>query len=323
MIELPDLLAARDIVYTSMPPTPQYCWPLLADAVGAELWVKHENHTPTGAFKVRGGLVYLDRLQDKDPGAQGIISATRGNHGQSLAFAATRHGLACRVVVPHGNSSEKNAAMRAFGADLVEHGSDFDDARLEAERLADAEALHMVPSFHRDLVAGVASYGLELFEACPDLDVVYAPLGLGSGLCGLIAARDALGLATRIVGVVAENAAAYALSWQAGRVVEVNSVSTFADGIAVRIPSAEAFGIIRNGADRIVRVSEDDIAEAVRLLYRSTHNLAEGAGAAPLAGALSDRRDLKGQKVGVILSGQNIDAGWFQLILGGGTPHPR
>lgn len=323
MIELPDLLAARTIVYRSMPPTPQYCWPLLSESVGADLWVKHENHTPTGAFKVRGGLVYLDRLRTNDPGAQGIISATRGNHGQSLAFAATRQDMPCRVVVPHGNSSEKNAAMRAFGADLIEHGSDFDDARLEAERLADTEALHMVPSFHRDLVAGVASYGLELFEAVPDLDVVYAPLGLGSGMCGLIAARDALGLSTRIVGVVSENAAAYALSWQAGRVVEVNSVSTFADGIAVRIPSAEALQIIRNGADRLVRVSEDDIAEAVRLFYRSTHNLAEGAGAAPLAGALSEKDDLKGQKVGVILSGQNIDTDWFQQILGGETPKPR
>jgi len=323
MIELPDLLTARNIVYRSMPPTPQYRWPLLSEQVGADLWVKHENHTPAGAFKVRGGLVYLDRLRTNEPGAKGIVSATRGNHGQSLAYAATRHELPCRVVVPHGNSSEKNAAMRAFGADLIEHGSDFDDARLEAERLADAEALHMVPSFHRDLVAGVASYGLELFEAVPDLDVVYAPLGLGSGICGLIAARDALGLSTRIVGVVSENAAAYALSWQAGRVIEVNSVSTFADGIAVRIPSAEAFEIIRAGADRIVRVSEDDIAEAVRLLYRSTHNLAEGAGGAPLAGALSEKDDLKGQKVGVILSGQNIDTDWFQQILGGGTPEPR
>jgi len=323
MIELPDLLAARNIVYRSMPPTPQYCWPLLSQQMGTDLFVKHENHTPTGAFKVRGGLVYLDRLRNDDPDARGIVSATRGNHGQSLAYAATRHGLTCRVVVPHGNSSEKNAAMRAFGADLVEHGSDFDDARQEAERLANAEALHMVPSFHRDLVAGVASYGLELFEAVPDLDVVYAPLGLGSGICGLIAARDALGLSTRIVGVVSENAAAYSLSWQAGRVVEVNSVSTFADGIAVRIPSAEAFEIIRAGADRIVRVSEDDIAEAVRLLYRATHNLAEGAGGAPLAGALSDKDDLKGQKVGVILSGQNIDTDWFQQILGGATPEPR
>jgi len=323
MIELPDLLAARNIVYRSMPPTPQYCWPLLSQQMGTDLFVKHENHTPTGAFKVRGGLVYLDRLRNDDPDARGIVSATRGNHGQSLAYAATRHGLTCRVVVPHGNSSEKNAAMRAFGADLVEHGSDFDDARQEAERLANAEALHMVPSFHRDLVAGVASYGLELFEAVPDLDVVYAPLGLGSGICGLIAARDALGLSTRIVGVVSENAAAYSLSWRAGRVVEVNSVSTFADGIAVRIPSAEAFEIIRAGADRIVRVSEDDIAEAVRLLYRATHNLAEGAGGAPLAGALSDKDDLKGQKVGVILSGQNIDTDWFQQILGGATPEPR
>lgn len=323
MLALSDLTEAQSIVYRSMPATPQYCWPLLCEALGTDVWVKHENHTPTGAFKVRGGLVYLDRLRERDPEIAGIISATRGNHGQSLAFAARQHGLPCKVVVPHGNSSEKNAAMRAFGAGLIEHGADFDDARMEAERLALSEGLHMVPSFHEDLVAGVASYGMELMKAVANLDVIYVPIGLGSGICGLISARDALGLTTRIVGVVSEQAKAYALSWDAGHVVEVDSVATFADGIAVRIPNQTAFDMIRKGADHIVCVSDTDIADAIRLMYRSTHNLAEGAGAAPLAGAFKERDELKGQKVGAILCGQNIDTDWFLDILSGQTPRPR
>lgn len=323
MLDLSDLTNAQSIVYRSMPPTPQYCWPLLSEALGTDVWIKHENHTPTGAFKVRGGLVYLDRLRKRAPETTGIISATRGNHGQSLAFAARQHGMTCKVVVPHGNSSEKNAAMRAFGADLIEHGADFDDARTEAERVALSENLHMVPSFHDDLVAGVASYGMELMTAIADLDVIYVPIGLGSGICGLISARDALGLSTRIVGVVSEHANAYALSWEAGHVVEVNSVATFADGIAVRIPNRVALEMICKGADHIVSVSDTEIADAIRLMYRSTHNLAEGAGAAPLAGAMKERDGLRGRKVGAILCGQNIDTDWFAEILSGQTPLPR
>ena len=323
MLDLSNLKNAQQTVYRSMQPTPQYCWPILCAEIGAELWMKHENHTPIGAFKARGGLVYLERLKERDPTATGIISATRGNHGQSLALAAGKYGLHCKILVPHGNSTEKNAAMRALGADLIEHGSDFDEARDEAERLAEIEGLHMVPSFHPDLVAGVGSYAMELFSAVPDLEIVYVPLGLGSGICGLISARDALGLSTKIVGVVPENAAAYALSWQAGRVVEVNSVATFADGIAVRIPHKGAFEMIRNGADHIVTVKEDEIADAARLIYRATHNLAEGAGAAALAAALKERQTLKDRKVAVILSGQNIDTDWFLEILSQRTPTPR
>jgi len=322
MLTLTDLKNAQDIVYRSMQATPHYRWPILCEALGADVWTKHENHTPIGAFKVRGGLVYLHKLKQAAPATKGVISATRGNHGQSLAFAAALHGLDCKILVPHGNSTEKNAAMRAFGAELIEHGADFDDARLEAERLAASEGLHMVPSFHADLVAGVGSYAMELFTALPDLDVVYAPVGLGSGICGLISARDALGLSTRIVGVVAENAAAYALSFEAGRVVEVNAVETFADGIAVRIPSPVAFDVIKRGAEGIVRVSEDEIADAIRLTFRASHNLAEGAGAAPLAAAFKQRTTLKGQKVGVILSGQNIDTSRFADLLCGRTPSP-
>lgn len=323
MLPLPDLKDARAIVSRAMAPTPQYRWPLLCEAIGAEIRVKHENHTPTGAFKVRGGLVYVDRLLTREPDVAGLVCATRGNHGQSIAFAAKRAGLSCRIVVPYGNSREKNAAMRAFGGEIVEHGQDFDDAFAEARRMAAAEGLHLVPSFHPDLVAGVGTYGLELFEAEPDLDILFVPVGLGSGLCGLIAARDGLGAAARIVGVVSDKADAYARSFAAGHVVNVAEVATFADGIAVREPNAEALEVIRRGADSIVTVSEDTIAEAIRLYYRATHNIAEGAGAAALAAAMQDKADLADKKVGVILCGQNIDTDWYAGILAGQTPMPR
>lgn len=323
MLPLHNLTDARAIVSRAMAPTPQYRWPLLCEAIGAEIRVKHENHTPTGAFKVRGGLVYVDRLLTREPDVAGLVCATRGNHGQSIAFAAKRAGLSCRIVVPYGNSREKNAAMRAFGGEIVEHGQDFDDAFAEARRMAAAEGLHLVPSFHPDLVAGVGTYGLELFEAEPDLDIVFAPVGLGSGLCGLIAARDGLGAAARIVGVVSDKADAYARSFAAGSVVNVAEVATFADGIAVREPNAEALEVIRRGADSIVTVSEDAIAEAIRLYYRATHNIAEGAGAAALAAAMQDKANLADKKVGVILCGQNIDTDWYAGILAGQTPMPR
>ncbi|MEM1046600.1 MAG: threonine dehydratase [Pseudomonadota bacterium] len=323
MLPLSDLVNARSIVSRAMAPTPQYQWPLLCEAIGTDIRVKHENHTPTGAFKVRGGLVYVERLLKQEPDIAGLVCATRGNHGQSIAFAAKRAGLLCRIVVPHGNSREKNAAMRAFGGEVIEHGQDFDDAFAEARRMAQADGLHLVPSFHPDLVAGVGTYGLELFEAEPDLDIVYAPVGLGSGLCGLIAARDGLGASARIVGVVSDKADAYARSFAAGRVVEVDHIATFADGIAVREPHAEALDVIRRGAETVVTVSEDAIADAIRLYYRATHNIAEGAGAAALAAAMQDKTDLTGKKVGVILCGQNIDTDWYADVLGGGTPVPR
>ncbi|MBC2858111.1 threonine dehydratase [Stappia sp. 28M-7] len=318
MLTLAAIEDAAETVYRSMRPTPQYAWPLLADAVGRKVWVKHENHTPTGAFKVRGGLVITSGIARNSPAGTGIISATRGNHGQSLAFASARNGLACTIVVPHGNSAEKNAAMRAFGAELIEAGSDFDEAKQHAMALADERGLLMVPSFHPDLVRGVATYAMEFFRAADDLDVVYVPIGLGSGICGMISARNLLGRRTRIVGVVSDKADAYALSLESGQRVETASAVTFADGMAVRGPDETALAVIRAGVDDILRVSDEAIAEAVRLLYRTTHSVAEGSGAAALAALLQDQR--RGEVAGIVLSGQNIDTAWMAEILAGGTP---
>ena len=264
MLSLSEIEKAAAIVHGAMLPTPQHVWPLLAARTGCEIWVKHENHTPIGAFKVRGGLVYLERLKQRAPDTKGVISATRGNHGQSIALAARRTGIAATIVVPHGNSREKNAAMRAFGAELVEAGHDFDAAKDTAMQLADERGLTMVPSFHRDLVAGVASYALELMRAAPPLDTIYVPIGLGSGICGVITVRDALGLSTKVVGVVSTEAPAYALSFAAKKVVATNSANTMADGMAVRGPDPEALDIILKGADRIVVVNDAGIAEQGR-----------------------------------------------------------
>ena len=318
MLSLQDVEDAAAIVYAAMPPTPQYAWPLLAGRTGCEVWVKHENHTPTGAFKVRGGLVYMDRLKRDRREVAGVISATRGNHGQSIAMAGARAGIAATIVVPEGNSVEKNAAMRAFGAQLVEAGHDFDAARETAMRLAGERGLSMVPSFHRDLVCGVATYALELFRAAPLLDTVYVPIGLGSGICGTIAMRDALGLSTKVVGVVSTEAPAYALSFAAGKVVPTNSADTMADGMAVRGPDAAALDIILKGADRIVEVSDAEIATAMRAYYEDTHQLTEGAGAASLAALLQERERMAGKRVGLILSGGNIDRPLYLRALAGG-----
>jgi len=312
---LAELEAAARIVYDTMPPTPQYAWPLLARHTGCAVWVKHENHTPIGAFKVRGGLVYMDRLKRQQPQVKGVVSATRGNHGQSIAFAAARAGIQATIVVPHGNSVEKNAAMRAFGAELLEHGHDFDSAKEAAIALAAERGLEMVPSFTMDLVQGVASYGLELMRAAPDLDTVYVPIGLGSGICGVIAACRALSLKTKVVGVVATGAPAYALSFAAGKVVATNSADTFADGVAVRGPDPLALQIIRTHADRIVQVDDQEIMAAMRIYYEDTHQLVEGAGACPLAALLKERDAMRGRKVGLILSGGNIDRPLYAKIL--------
>lgn len=307
MLSLQEVEEATRVVYTAMSPTPQYAWPLLARRAGCELWVKHENHTPTGAFKVRGGLVYMDRLKRRQPGVKGVISATRGNHGQSIALAAARVGVTATIVVPHGNSVEKNAAMRAFGAKLIEAGHDFDAARDVALDMARERGLDMVPSFHRDLVGGVATYALELFRSAPPLDTVYVPIGLGSGICGVIAVRDALSPATKVVGVVSTEAPAYALSFAAGKVVPTSSADTMADGMAVRGPDAEALAVILKGADHIVQVSDAEIATAMRAYYEDTHQLAEGAGAAALAALMQERERMKGKRVALVLSGGNID----------------
>jgi threonine dehydratase len=280
MDDLASLEAAAELVHRVMPPTPQYCWPLLSRRVGAELWVKHENDTPIGAFKLRGGLVYLDDLRRREPRIAGVVTATRGNHGQSIAYAATRLGLAATIVVPHGNSVEKNRAMTAFGARLVEEGHDFQAAYEYAVGLAERERLHLVRTYEPLLVRGVASYGIELFRAVPDLDTVYVPIGQGSGISGVIAAREALGRRAEIIGVVAAAAPSYALSFAAGRPVATNSADTIADGLAVRVPDPAALDAIRRGAARIVTVSEAEIRRAMRILFSDTHNLAEGAGAA-------------------------------------------
>ncbi len=315
-----ELDAAADLVHAQIPPTLQFPWPLLGRELGAEVWVKHENHNPTGAFKARGGITFIDWLKRTDPSARGICTATRGNHGQSQARAAVAAGLAAKIYAPYGNSVEKNAAMRAFGADLIEFGTDFETAREEAERVAAEQDLAVVPPFHRELVRGVATYALELFRAAPDLDTVYVPIGCGSGICGTIAARDALGLRTKIVGVVSQNADCAARSVAAGRLIETDSAHTIADGVAVRVPVQEAFDIYARGAERIVAVSDDEIAAAMRLIFATTHNVAEGAGAAPLAALMQERAAMAGRKVAVILSGGNVDTDLFAAVLEGRTP---
>ena len=320
MFTLSDIEAALPVVRAAVPATPQYAWPLLKTATGVEVVVKHENHTPIGAFKVRGGLIYVDRLKRARPNIAGIVSATTGNHGQSLAFAGHRLGLAVTIVVPFGNSPDKNAAMRAFGAELIEYGRDFDEAKDHAAVIASERGLEFAPSYHRDLVIGVATYAHELLTACDDLDVAYVPIGLGSGISGMIGMRDALDRKTAIVGVVAERANAYRLSVEAGRVVPTNSALTFAEGVAVRVPDPEALDIIRRGAARIVEVSEDEIAAAIRVMFGATHSLAEGAGAVALAALIKERDRLKGRRAAVILSGQNFDRAMSQTVLNGGTP---
>jgi threonine dehydratase len=316
MFDLREVERASEIVHAAMPPTPAHGWPLLSERLGTEVVVKHENHTPTGAFKVRGGLVYVDRLKRARSNLPGLVSATRGNHGQSLAFAGRQHGLPVTICVPTGNSVEKNRAMRAFGAELVERGEDFEAARTEAGRRAAAIGLHMVPSFHPDLVLGVATYALELLRKAPDLDILYVPIGLGSGICGCIRVRDLLGLKTEIVGVQSTLAPSYALSFAAGTVVTTESSHTLADGMATRVPDADALAIIRKGASRIVQVTDEEIAAAIRAYWTDTHNLAEGAGAAALAAALQEQRRIAGKRVGLILSGGNIDFDLFSRWVG-------
>jgi threonine dehydratase len=314
---LAELEAAAALIAPLVPPTPQYDWPLLARQAGCEVWVKHENHTPIGAFKVRGGLVYLDELLRREPRCPGVIAATRGNHGQSVAFAARRHGCRAIVVVPHGNSVEKNAAMQALGAELIVHGHDFQAALEHAAQRAATEGLHMLPSFHRLLVQGVGTYALELLRGARDLDAVYVPIGLGSGICGVIAARNALNLCTKIVGVVSERAPCYALSFAEKRPVTTPTADTFADGMACRTPVAEAVEIINRWVERIVTVSEEQIAAAMRLYFSAAHQVAEGAGAAPLAALLAEPLGVRGKRVALVLSGGNVDAEVYRQVLAG------
>jgi threonine dehydratase len=317
---LAELEAAAQLVHRVVPPTPQYPWPKLARRAGCVVWVKHENHTPTGAFKVRGGLVYLDRLRETDPTARGVISATRGNHGQSISLAAARAGVPATIYVPHGNSPDQNSAIAAFGANVVEFGRDFDEAKSEAFRIAREQGLHFIPSFHRHLVVGVASYALELFRAAGPLHAVYVGVGMGSGISGLIGVRDLLGLSTEIIGVGAANAPATAQSFSARRPVPAASARTFADGLATREPHAEAIATMCRGAARVVEVTEDEIAEAMRIYYDDAKQIAEGAGAAPLAALLKEREQMANKSVAVVLSGGNIERVRFRQVLSGATP---
>ena len=310
-----ELDQAAEIVYANMPPTPQYPWPLLRNRLGFETWIKHENHTPTGAFKIRGGLVYFSKMIEREPNIKGVISATRGNHGQSVGYAAHKYGIPATIVVPHGNSVEKNSAMCALGVELIEHGEDFQAAREHSRHLADERSLHMIPAFHYDLLLGVASYCLELLRAVPDLDVVYVPIGQGSGICSMIAARDALGHQAEIVGVVSSHAPAYALSFNARRRIESQVTTQLADGMACRVPDDDALNIIWQSANRIVQVSDTDVAAAMKLMFVATHQVVEGAGAAPLAAAYIERERLRGRKVGLVASGGNVDHDVFARVL--------
>ncbi len=338
-----ELRAAAELVYAHLSPTPQYVWPLLSAELRAEVWVKHENATPTGAFKVRGGLVYVDRLRRERPEVTGIVSATRGNHGQSLAYAGVKAGLRVVIVVPERNSPDKNSAMRAFGAEVVEHGRDFQEAREYAAVVARTEQLEPVPAFHPDLVLGVATYAAELFEAAGELDAVYVPVGMGSGICALIAVRDLLGLPTKIIGVVSNRAPATALSFAARTVVNTDTADTFVDGVACRSPEPAAIDIIVAGAAEVIAVSDDLTAEAMRVMLRCTHQLVEPAGAIALAGAMAHRgavaaggsrntpaltpwpsREVESarQQIAVIATGGNCDAGLLRTVLEGATPDP-
>ncbi len=321
MFSLDELERACALVHAHFPGTAQYAWPLLAARTGVEIRVKHENHTPIGAFKVRGGIIYMDRLRRERPEIRGVVSATRGNHGQSLAYAGAAAGIPVTIVAPRGNSVEKNAAMRALGARLIEEGNDFEQAREAAARIAAEESLEFAPSFARDLVLGVATWALELFRAGPPPETLYVPIGLGSGICGAILTRDLLGLSTEIVGVVAAGADAYARSFAAGHVVAINRADTRADGIATRQPDADALAIIRAGAARVVTVSDAEIARAMRVLWQDTHNLAEGAGAAAMAALLQERARLAGRRAAVVLTGGNIDLDEFRRwVLAGENP---
>ena len=312
---LAELESAAALVHKHMPPTPQYTWPLLNARMGAEVWVKHENHTPVGAFKIRGGLVYMDDLMRRHPETRGVVSATRGNHGQSVGYAAKHYGVAATVVVPLGNSDEKNSAMRAFGVELVEYGHDFQAACEHADALAESMGLHRMPSFHPLLVRGVGTYAIEFLRLAPEMDTVYVPVGMGSGICGMLAARQALGLKTRVVGVVSADAPAYALSFAKGEPVSHAATTILADGLACRTPNNDALSHILKGVDRIVRVTEDEVAGAMAALYYDTHNVAEGAAAASLAGALQEKERMRGRRIGVILSGANVDSTVFSTVI--------
>ncbi|WP_213805333.1 threonine dehydratase [Granulicella sp. dw_53] len=315
---LDEIKRAAELVYRTMPATPQYSWPLLNERAGGEVWVKHENHTPAGAFKLRGGLIYMDWLRREQSEVTTVVSATRGNHGQSIALAAARNGIRAVIIVPHGNSVEKNRAMRSQGAELVEHGADFQEALEHAVLLEQENGWHWVPSCHALLVKGVATYALEMLTACPELDTVYVPIGMGSGICGMIAVRNALGLKTKVVGVTSKSARATALSFAAGAVVEDVATTRIADGVACRRPMQETLEVLQAGMERLIEVEDDEVEAAMRAYFSDTHNVAEGAGAIGLAALLKDRANMQG-RVGTVLCGGNVDSEVFARVLAGGA----
>jgi threonine dehydratase len=314
-ITLEELKKTADLVYQTLSPTPQYAWPLLQARFGTRLWVKHENHLPVGSFKVRGGLNYIHHLVQENPLLEGVVAATRGNHGQSIALAAAKYDLAAKIVVPFGNSNEKNLAMRALGADLIEYGKDFQEAVEYAQYLADQLHYHYIPSFHKNILLGVATYAYEFFTHCPDLDVVYVPIGQGSGICAMALVRDLMGLKTEIVGVVSEKAPAYADSFSQGELVCHDVEWTLADGLACRKPNSLAFEMIQKKVSRIVKVCEPSIKEAMRILFSDTHNVAEGSAAAGLAAFMKEKNTYLNCKVGIVLSGGNVDSDVFAQVL--------
>lgn len=310
-----EIKAAQQQVYAVMPPTPQFAWPLLCDRLGAEVWVKHENHTPIGAFKARTAVVYVAEVFRENGGITELVTATRGNHGQSVALAARRFGVTAHIVVPRGNSPEKNAAMRAQGADLIEFGGDYQESKEHAQTLAAEHGWHFVPAYHRNIVTGVATFWLEFFSAVPDLDVVYVPIGQGSGICSCTAVRNGLNLKTRIVGVVAEGAPAYALSFEAGRKIAAPVTTLLGDGMACRVPDDASLEVVLENVDRVLRVSEEEIRQAMKIYFTDTHNVVEGAGAAGLAAALNEKDSLKGKRVGLVITGGNVDHDVFARVL--------
>ncbi len=312
---LDEIVEAQKLIYSLMQPTPQISWPLLNQRFDAKVWVKHENHTPIGAFKARTAVVYAAELFKKSKGIKGLITATRGNHGQSVALAGQRFNVPVTIVVPYGNSKEKNAAMRAQGANLIEFGNDFQEAREHAGDLARQHGLHFVPAYHRDFVKGIASYWLELFTAVPDLDIAYVPIGMGSGISAACSVRNGLNLKTKIVGVVSEGAPAYALSFEAGKKIEAPVTTFIADGMACRVPDDEPLEIIRRNVERILRVTDDEARHAMRIYFTDTHNVVEGAGAASLAAALQEKDSVNGKRVAVIATGGNVDRDTFAEVL--------
>ena len=318
-----EIQSAGELIYSFMRPTPQYCWPLLSERLGAEVWVKHENHTPIGAFKARTAIAYVDDLMKRQPATRGLITATRGNHGQSVALAAKRFGLSATILVPYGNSREKNAAMRGHGATLIEYGQDYQAAREKAMEMAAGQGLHMVPPYHYHIVRGIATYWLELFSAVNDIDVAYVPIGMGSGCCSAIAVRNGLGLKTKIVGVVSAHAPAYADSFEQGKVLEAPATTKIADGMACRKPDEEALAILIDHLHHMVRVTDDEVEQSMRHMFTDTHNVVEGAGAAALAAALKEKDQLTGKRVALVATGANVDRDLFARILQSGSDSSR